>query len=176
MLGKIKAVFTHEKSPLVLLVLAQAYVLFLWMIGSDVYQVKALTIFFAIITAVSLDSVVVSTTFTKHRSRWSWTTSLVAMVSGVLIAIDLFYNLQWHWLHTTFPILVFFYSQHLAEEKAMSNVTINAGGLDKEETIGRLIDLGLDNTQIFSVIGGNRTKVWKLINELRNAASQSSNT
>lgn len=175
-LNNVKAFITQEKAPLVLLVLAQAYVLFLWMIGKDIYTLPELTILFAIITAVSLDSVVVSTTFSKNRSRWSMVTALVAMVSGVLIVVDLFYRMEWHWIHATFPILVFFFSQHLAEEKSLANSTVNASGLDKEETISRLIELQLNNSQIYSVIGGNRNKMITLINSIRDSALQSPDT
>lgn len=173
-INKLWLFVAKEKTPLALLVTAQAYVLFLWMVGLDVYSYPALTGFFAVITAVSLDSVVVGTTFSKHRNTWSWITSIVAALSGVMIALDLFYKLGFHWLHSTFPVLVFFYSQHLATERQiltdMHDVTTN-----KEELINKLIDVGLDNTTIYSIVGGNRTKIWKLINDLRNA-SQSVNT
>lgn len=152
----------QKKTPLVLLVLAQSYILFLWMIGSDIYTFPAITISIAIITAVSLDSVVVSTTFSNSRNKWSWITSLIAMISGVLIVVDLFYHLELYFLHAIFPILVFFFSQHLAEENITVENTNNV-----EETITRLITLGLDNTQIYTVVGGNRTVIWKLINDIR---------
>lgn len=56
------------------------------------------------------------------------------------------------------------------EEQAVQKTT-------KEDTIRKLIALGLNNSQIYSVIGGNRTNAIKLINSVREeTASESAGT
>lgn len=184
---RIKGVFSvlaNKKTPLILSVLAQAYVIFIWLAGWDKNALNSyllyLTVAFAVISAVSLDLIVVSTTFSKHHSAWSTLTAIVALLGSVLVVIDLFYHLQWYWLHAVFPLMVFMYSQHLREERsqeeAQNHAKKLADGWTKEELIDIMITLQATNEFIYKVIRGDRTKLWKYITERRQLLIDGSNT
>jgi drug/metabolite transporter superfamily protein YnfA len=115
------AILRSNKTPLTLAVTAQAYTVFVWLTGMTAASLTGslfvLTVIFALITALSLDLIVVSTTFDPHRNTWSWATAIFALIGSVLIVVDLFYGMHWLFLHAIFPTMVFFYSQHLAESK-----------------------------------------------------------
>lgn len=172
-MNRLKTFLINEKTPLALLVLSQAYVLFLWLVGLNVYSYIAITGVFAIITAVSLDSVVVSTTFAKHRNAWSWITAIAACTSGVMIALDLFYALHWQFLHVSFPLLVFAYSNHLASEKKIASESTgtstdsNGKFFNIDDLIDRLIDEGMVNESIYRIVKGKKQTTIELIKERR---------
>lgn len=170
-IDKLKNFIFQEKSPLALLMLSQAYVIFLWLTGWNVYSYPAITVSFAAITAVSIDSVVVSTTFSKYRNNWSLLTSVVAMLSGVAIALDLFYRWEWNWLHASFPILIFFYSNHASAAKALQSEGTSQDSEGKyfniDDLIDRLIGEELSNEGIYRIVRGKKQTTIDLIKERR---------
>jgi len=168
----IKRFVFQEKTPLALLVLSQAYTMFLWFVNWNVQAYPTLTVLIAIITAVSLDSVVVSTTFSKHRSSWTLFTAVVAALSSVMIALDLYYSLHFWWLHASFPVLVFFYSNHLSAEKILASESgeQNGNAGNKEDLVNRILDIFGDDTpdyKVAKIIGGKTKTSLELIKEIK---------
>ncbi len=109
-----------EEIPLGLALLAQSYVVGLWYFASIKGAGQWADLAIAIGAGLALDLVVITTVMGRRMGRssgWSWATSLGAFLCSSLIALDRY---GWEWrsgLHIAFPLVVFLYSQHLAEPK-----------------------------------------------------------
>lgn len=109
-----------EDIPLGLALVAQSYVVGLWYYASIDGANRWLDLAVAIGAGLALDLIVVTTVMGRRMGRsslWSWATSLGAFLCSSLIALDRY---GWEWrsgLHIAFPLVVFLYSQHLAEPK-----------------------------------------------------------
>lgn len=173
----VKSIMFNDKLPLTLSVLSQAYVLWLWLVGYQYHQLQWLTVIFAIISAASLDLIIVSTTFSKHHTKWSFTTALVALCGSVLLVIDYFYKLNLHFIHAIFPIMVFFYSNHLASSKQLAQIEIDeAIPLNVLEyrtaIIRKLIQSNKHNdAEIEKIAGGKSENTRKIITSIRDELS-----
>lgn len=113
----------HEKLPLALLMAAQALVIFNWYAaGSLPTSVVSLlpyaTTAIALAASVALDLAVVTTAMARRagrRSIWGALTTGAAMAFSSLVALDVYGVFPFGaWLHAAFPIVTFFYAQHLA--------------------------------------------------------------
>lgn len=113
----------HEKLPLALLMAAQALVIFRWyadgnLPASVVSLLPHVTTVVALAASVALDLAVVTTAMARRagrRSAWGGLTTGAAMLFSSLVALDVYGVFPFGaWLHAAFPIVTFFYAQHLA--------------------------------------------------------------
>jgi hypothetical protein len=118
----------------------------------------------AVTSAIVVDGVITYTAFSQRQDMWNWVTGASALMGGVLVTLALFYDLHWSWLHVIFIVMGFLFSRFIASERAD---TVMVQTDTPEALITRLIASGLNNTQIYTIVGGNRNKMITLINTLR---------
>jgi hypothetical protein len=113
----------HEKLPLALLMAAQALVIFRWytfgaLPMAVVGMLPYATTLVGIAAALALDVAVVTTAMARRagrRSIWGALTTASAMAFSSLVALDVYDVFPFGaWLHAAFPVVTFFYAQHLA--------------------------------------------------------------
>lgn len=118
----------------------------------------------ALMSAIVFDGIISYTAFSKNQGVWNWLTSVTALFAGVLVTLALFYDHNWSWLHITFVVMVFLFSRFIASER---HDTVMIQTDTTEALITRLVSSGLNNTQIYNIIGGNRNKVITMTNTIR---------
>ncbi|EFO79596.1 hypothetical protein OSCT_2722 [Oscillochloris trichoides DG-6] len=98
---------------------------------------------------------------------WNWLTVGTALAGGILVTVDLFGSYHWHALHVVFILMGFLFSRLIASEHTGTNLIAFDTQEQKDKLISKLLGMGMNNTQIFDVVGGDRTRTWARINELR---------
>lgn len=184
---------THEKTPLTLAVVAQAFTIGLWMFYTGKSGLPWLDGIVATITSIAIDQVIVSTAFGEKKSRNAWIlsiiTSIVAWVFSCLIAVYL-YNFdintkqfstfdEWTLLHIAFPTLVLLYSWYLSVmnhdkliaipiiiEDAVSNFD-DYKELLVRRLLGQVDKNKLTLMDVYNIIGRDRKQTKELIEKIR---------
>ncbi len=191
----------HQKTPLVLAVVAQASTIATWMAKEGRTGFELINLVIAIIAAFSIDLIIVSTAFGPKRSSAAWilslATSVIALAFSSAIAIYLFNDTadgfnRWSLLHTAFPFMVFFYSWYLSiskhdlelleyeerqrvKQEALERIpeTIEAY---RVVLIRKLLLRGAGATQIYDLIGGNKQRVLETVKTLQQELELSDTT
>lgn len=162
-----------EEIPLGLALVAQSYVVGLWYFASIKGAGQWADLAVAIGAGLALDLVVITTVMGRRQGRssgWSWATSLGAFLCSSLIALDRY---GWEWrsgLHIAFPLVVFLYSQHLAEPKRQrsegaqerSGATIEAEPPSTAADSLSAHPSASDDQALAAPLGGDRSAVMPL--------------
>src|SRR5215216_2593967 len=109
---RILQLITHKKTPLILLVLGQAYTLFIWQMqtyADRAFTWNYATALIAILTAFAIDIATAQIAFSAKKTKMHWTIAFVTSIAltaiGVAIALETIQDT----LHAAFPIGVFLY-------------------------------------------------------------------
>ncbi|NNJ11234.1 hypothetical protein EKD04_012895 [Chloroflexales bacterium ZM16-3] len=121
----------------------------------------------SVFSAVVLDGIITYTAFSKNQGAWNWLTVVTALVGSVFATLALFGGFHWFWLHVIFTFMTFLFSRFLASEHTGTSLIKLDTPEDKDKLITKLIAKGMNNSDVFDIVGGDRTKTWKRINELR---------
>jgi hypothetical protein len=112
----------QNKWILGLLLLAQCAVIARWQWDAHLTGIDWVDLPLALLTGLGIDCCIVSTAFHAKHNRWSMATSIAALATSVMIALDYFMALHFIWLHASYPVLVYAFSNHLATNQGVAKI------------------------------------------------------
>jgi len=116
-MDKITALFRNKKTPLLLLILTQAYLIFSWNMQSFsnlAYTNHYVSFIISALTCIALDLATVDIAFSIKSNKSQWIIAIAASSIMTIIAIAIAYNVTKDCLHAAIPFSIYVYSWYCA--------------------------------------------------------------
>lgn len=149
--------------PLLFIVARQAYVVYLWLIGSSDYSIVSEC--FAILGAVGYEFVYVGSIAwaeEKRFTKWTWLASIAALIFSSAVAYHVYQSDgAWAWLHVGYPLVGFFYTMNMFTLTRPPKPNETSEG-DLRALIYQMRDDNQSYTQIANELNMSRSAVYRI--------------